>query len=206
MTSLSQQRARAPRWVAPLSEYGPLTVFLVAYLRWDLMVATAVLIAATILALGLSMWKLRRLPWVPMSTAAVVAVFGGLTLWFSDETFIKMKPTIVQVLFAAVLLGGLAWRRPVLKALLGPAWPMDDAGWRRISFRFALFFLAMAGLNEVVWRTQSTDTWVAFKVFGILGLTLVFTLSQVPLMNRHRLPGPAAVSDGDRAKSPGRDS
>jgi len=205
MTTSSQRCTRAPRWIAPLGEYGPLAAFFVAYLRWDLMVATAVLIAAAALALGLSIWKLRRVPWLPVITAAVVALFGGLTLWFSDETFIKMKPTIVQLFFAAVLLGGLARRPPLLKALLGTAWPMDDAGWRRLSFRFALFFLAMAGLNEAVWRTQSTDVWVAFKVFGLLGLTLLFTLLQVPLMNRHRRLEQAVGPDADERSDRSRD-
>jgi len=199
MISSPQPRAPAPRWIAPLSDYGPLAAFLAAYLRWDLMVATAVLIAAAILALGLSMWRLRRLPWTAVITATVVAMFGGLTLWFSDETFIKMKPTIVQLLFAAALFGGLAFRRPLLKSLLGAAWPMDDAGWRRLSLRYAVFFVAMAGLNEAVWRTQSTDLWVAFKVFGLLGLTLAFTLTQLPLMQRHRLPEPGAGAAGDEA-------
>jgi intracellular septation protein len=199
MNAPPPHRRAAPRWVAPLCEYGPLAAFFVAYLRWDLMVATAVLIATALLALGLSFWKSRRLPWMPVITAGVVALFGGLTLWFSDETFIKMKPTIVQLLFAAILFGGVALRRPVLKTLLGNAWPMDDAGWRRLSFRFAVFFLAMAGLNEAVWRTQSTDVWVAFKVFGLLGLTLLFTLAQLPLMQRHHLPdGAVAASAAER--------
>jgi intracellular septation protein len=122
----------------------------------------------------------------------VVGVFGGLTLWSGDEIFIKMKPTIVQLLFAAALLGGLALDRPVLKPLLGAAWPMDDLGWRRLSLRFAVFFLIMAALNEAVWRTQSTDAWVLFKVFGLFGLTLLFSLAQMPLMTRHRLPEAAA--------------
>ena len=125
---------------------------------------------------------------MPLVTAAVVGIFGGLTLWSGDEIFIKMKPTIAQLLFAAVLLGSLAIGRPVLKPLLGAAWPMDDLGVRRLSQRFAVFFLVMAALNEAVWRTQSTDVWVLFKVFGLLGLTLLFSVSQVPLMTRHRLP------------------
>lgn len=179
------QKRRAPAWVQPAVDYGPLAVFLVAYWRGDLMTATAGLIAATAVALLVSLVVARRVPVMALITAGVVAVFGGLTLWLEDETFIKMKPTIIQGLFAMVLLGGLAMKRSPLKPLMGASWPMDDEGWRRLTLRFALFFSAMAGLNELVWRTQSTDLWVTFKVFGILALTFGFVLSQLPLMQRH---------------------
>ncbi len=182
----------APPWLKPTVDYGPLLVFLAFYFATDLLVATAALIAVTALALVLALWIERRVPWMPLVTAAVVGVFGGLTLWSGDETFIKIKPTIAQLLFAAVLLGSLVLGRPVLKPLLGAAWPMDDRGWRRLSLRFAIFFLVMAVLNEAVWRTQSTDFWVLFKVFGLFGLTMLFSLAQVPLMSRHRLPEAAA--------------
>ncbi len=187
MTERNRTRT-APPWLKPTVDYGPLLVFLAFYFATDLLVATAALIAVTALACVLALWIERRVPWMPLVTAAVVGVFGGLTLWSGDEIFIKMKPTIAQLLFAAVLLGSLALGRPVLKPLLGAAWPMDDLGWRRLSLRFAVFFLVMAVLNEAVWRTQSTDVWVLFKVFGLLGLTLLFSVSQVPLMTRHRLP------------------
>jgi intracellular septation protein len=124
-------------------------------------------------------------PLVPLITAAIVAVFGGLTLWLQDETFIKMKPTIVQALFAVVLLGGLALGRPLLKPLLGAVMPpMSERAWRQFTLRYALFFLAMAGLNELVWRTQSTDFWVTFKVFGLPGMTILFILAQIPFVGR----------------------
>jgi len=178
----------APPWLKPTVDYGPLMVFLAVYFTTDLLTATAALIAVTVLALVLALWIERRVAWMPLITAAVVGIFGGLTLWSGDEIFIKMKPTIAQLLFAAVLLGSLAIGRPVLKPLLGAAWPMDDLGVRRLSQRFAVFFLVMAVLNEAVWRTQTTDVWVLFKVFGLLGLTLLFSVSQVPLMTRHRLP------------------
>ena len=178
----------APPWLKPTVDYGPLMVFLAFYFATDLFAATAALIAVTVLALVLAFWIERRVAWMPLVTATVVGIFGGLTLWSGDEIFIKMKPTIAQLLFASVLLGSLAIGRPVLKPLLGAAWPMDDLGWRRLSLRFAVFFLVMAALNEAVWRTQSTDVWVLFKVFGLLGLTLLFSVSQVPLMTRHRLP------------------
>jgi len=178
----------APAWLKPTVDYGPLAVFFAAYWRFGLMEATAALIAASAVAVALSLVLARRVPPMPLFAAGVAAVFGGLTLLLQDETFIKMKPTIVQGLLAAALLGGLALGRSPLRPLLGAAWAMDDAGWRRLTWRFAVFFAAMAGLNEVVWRTQSTGVWVNFKVFGIVGLTLAFALAQAPLMNRHRLP------------------
>ncbi len=183
-----------PRWLKPTVDYGPLAVFLLVYIKSGLLAATGALIAATAVALALSLWAERRVPWVPLTTAVVVGIFGGLTLWSGDETFFKMKPTIVQALFAAVLLGGLAFGRPLLKPLLGTAWPMDEAGWRQLSLRFALFFAVMAALNEAVWRTQSTDVWVTFKVFGLIGLTLLFSIAQMPLMMRHRLAEEAEES------------
>src|SRR5918994_1620693 len=177
---------RAPRWLKPAVDYGPLAVFFMSYLALGLMAATAALIAASLIALALA-WALeRRVPVVPLVTAAIVAVFGGLTLWLQDETFIKMKPTIVQALFAAVLLGGLAFRRPLLKPLLGAMMPpMSDRAWGQLSLRYALFFVAMALLNELVWRTQSTDFWVSFKVFGLPVLTILFIVSQMPFISRH---------------------
>ena len=200
-----------PPWLRPLSDYGPIAVFFAAYVTSDLLWATGALMAATAVALALSLAIARRVPLMPLITAGVVGVFGGLTLALQDETFIKMKPTIVQVLFAAILIGGLAFGRPLLKPLMGAAWSMDDQGWRKLTLRFALFFLAMAALNELVWRTQSTDFWVSFKVFGILGLTLLFALSQTPLMRRHHLApeeageGAPEAAEGEGTAAPGED-
>lgn len=187
--------AASPKWLTPVVDYGPLAVFFASYFICGLLPATGALMAATGVALVLSLVVRRKVPLLPLITAAIVGVFGGLTLWLADETFIKMKPTIIQVLFAVVLFGGLAFGRPLLKPLLGAALPpMADRGWRQLTFRYALFFLVMAALNEAVWRTQSTDFWVTFKVFGIVGLTLVFGVAQVPLINRHKLPEPATGS------------
>ncbi len=197
------ESSREPPWLRPAADYGPIAVFFLAYVLSDLLWATGALMAATAVALAMSLAVARRVPLMPLITAGVVAVFGGLTLALHDETFIKMKPTIVQVLFAAILLGGLALGRPLLKPLMGAAWSMDEQGWRKLTFRFGLFFLAMAGLNEAVWRTQSTDVWVSFKVFGILGLTLVFALAQTPLMRRHHLA--ADGPSGDGISTPGDD-
>jgi len=118
-------------------------------------------------------------------TAVLVCVFGGLTLALQDATFIKMKPTIVQLLFAAVLAGGVALGRSPLKFVIGGAFDLDDRAWRTLSLRFAAFFTVMAGLNELVWRTQDEETWVFFKVFGILGLTVLFAVAQTPFLMRH---------------------
>jgi len=124
---------------------------------------------------------------MPLITAVVVGIFGGLTLWLQDETFIKMKPTIVEGMFSAILFGGLLFKRPLLKPLMSQAWPMKERGWYLLSLRFAIFFAAMALLNEIVWRTQSTNFWVNFKVFGLMGFTLVFAVTQAPLMKRFAL-------------------
>lgn len=176
----------APRWLKPATEYGPLAVFFAVYFAEGLMPATAALLVATTIALGLSFFILRRVPMMPLITAAVVGIFGGLTLWLQDETFIKMKPTIVNAIFAAILLGGLATRRMLLKFVLGTALSMSETGWRKLTLRCGLFFAAMALLNELVWRTQSTDFWVTFKVFGLIGLTFAFMLAQAPLIARYR--------------------
>jgi intracellular septation protein len=175
----------APRWLKPAVDYGPLAVFFAAYVTLGLMAATAALVVASLIALALAWLMERRVPLVPLVTTVIVVIFGGLTLWLQDETFIKMKPTIVQLLFAAILLVSVLVRRPVLKSLLGPMMPpMSDAAWRQFSLRYALFFVVMAGLNELVWRTQSTDFWVTFKVFGLSGLTFLFILSQIPFVGR----------------------
>ena len=192
----ADSRGPAPGWLRPLVDYGPLAAFLIAYWRADLMVATAAIMVATAIVLVVSLLVERRVPLMPLITALVVGLFGGLTLALQDESFIKMKPTIVQALFAAILLGGLAFGRPLLKPLMAQAWQMDDEGWRRLTLRFGLFFVAMAALNELVWRTQSTDFWVNFKVFGIMGLTLVFAIAQAPLMKRHHIAEPDPSSKG----------
>ena len=180
-----------PAWLQATVDYLPLAAFFGAYLAYGLMTATAVLLAATAVTLVVSLAVVRRVPMMPLVTAGIVGVFGGLTLWLNDETFIKMKPTVIQSLFALVLIGGVLMRRNPLKPIFGHVWKLDDAGWRILTTRFAIFFATMAALNEVVWRTQSTEFWVNFKVFGILVLTLAFTMGQVALINRHTISDPA---------------
>ena len=179
--------APAPGWVKPFVDYVPLVAFFVAYLLSDLFVATAALMVATVIAVIVSLVVERRLPMMPLVTAGIVLAFGGLTLWLNDERFIKMKPTIVQALFAIVLFGGLLFGKSLLKPLLGSAWKLTDRGWYLLTVRFAIFFVAMAVLNEIVWRTVSTDLWVNFKIFGILIITFAFTAFQVPLITRYQI-------------------
>jgi intracellular septation protein len=166
-------------------DFGPLVAFFLAYRYSGLMAATAVIIAGTLLSLAVTYAKEKKVAVMPLVTAVVVSVFGGLTLWLQDEQFIKMKPTIVNLLFATILLGGLATGRPMLKYLLGSAIQMREEGWKKLSFRWGVFFVFLAALNEVIWRHFSTDFWVNFKVFGMLTITIAFTLSQVPMMQRY---------------------
>jgi intracellular septation protein len=153
-----------------------------------LFVATAAFMAAISASLAASWVLTRHLPRMAVVTAIVVAVFGGLTLVLRDETFIKMKPTIVNAIFALILgFGLIVQKRSYLKYLMGEMLPMDDEGWRRLTLRWAWFFVALGIVNEVVWRTQSTEFWVSFKTFGNLPLTFAFVLAQSPLIKRHML-------------------
>lgn len=179
---------KAPPLVKLLIDAGPLIAFFVIYSRVGLMPATATLIGATLVALAASYFIERRIALMPLISAGLVAVFGGLTLWLADETFIKMKPTIVYLLFAAALLGGLALGRSFLKSLFQMAFHLTDEGWRILTLRWGLFFIAMAILNEIVWRNLSTDLWVDLKVFGFLPLTMLFALAQIPLIRSRALP------------------
>jgi intracellular septation protein len=175
----------APKWIKPVVDFGPLLVFFIAYKMDGLMTATLALIIATLLALAVGYAVTRKLAIMPLVTAIVVTIFGGLSLWLHDGIFIKMKPTIVQGIFAVILFGGLILKRPTLQFVMGEALKLSDAGWRQLTWRFAIFFTAMAILNEIVWRNVAEDTWINFKVFGILGLTMLFSLAQMPLMKRH---------------------
>lgn len=166
-------------------ELGPLIVFFLVYSRAGIYWATGTLMVATVLSLIASRTMFGRLLAMPVVTAVLVVVFGGLTFWLDDPRFIKIKPTIINLLFAGVLLAGLIMRRPLLKMLFGEAFNLTEEGWRKLSVRWTLFFLVLAALNEIVWRNFSESAWVSFKVFGILPLTLVFAMAQIGLIKRH---------------------
>ncbi len=168
-----------------LIEMGPLVAFFVGNWLGGIFVGTAVFMAATVVALALSWTLTRKIAMVPLVSAVFVALFGALTLWLHSELFIKVKVTLINALFGAVLLGGVAFGRHYLKLIMGEAMKLPEAAWRTLSIRWGLFFFAMAGLNEIIWRTQSTDFWVNFKVFGLLPLTLVFALANAPFMAKH---------------------
>ncbi len=175
-------------------ELGPLVLFFFGNAYSDrfgvaedrrIFVATGLFMAATLVSLALHYALVRRLPIMPILSGVVVLVFGGLTLALQDELFIKLKPTVVNSLFGVTLLAGLYWRKPLLATVLDSMIDLTEEGWRKLTFRWAMFFFVLAGLNEVVWRTQTTDFWVKFKVFGTMPLTVVFALAQTPLILRH---------------------
>ena len=153
--------------------------------RAGIFVATAVFMVAILVALVASYVLTRRLPTMAIVSAVIVVVFGGATLIFQNETFIKLKPTIIYLLFTGTLLGGLIFRKPLLAMVFDQMFHLTEEGWRKLTIRWALFFLALAALNEIVWRTQSTDTWVTFKVFGVMPLTFIFAALQYPLLMKY---------------------
>ncbi len=153
----------------------------------NILTATAVFMVAMLASLIVTFTLTRHLPVMPLVTGVVVLIFGGLTLYFQDATFIKLKPTIVNTLFGVTLLGGLALGKSLLPLMLGSVFQLDEAGWRKLTLRWGLFFLVLALLNELVWRTQSNDTWVNFKVWGVMPLTVLFAISQTRLILKHQV-------------------
>lgn len=168
-------------------DFGPLLLFFVAYRVFDLYVATATVMMAAVAAAGLGFFLDRKLHPVPLITAIIVLVFGGLTLYLNNEMFIKMKPTMIYTLFGGVLLGGLWFNRPFVKHVFGTALVLSDRSWHVLTWRFGLFFLAMAVINELIWRNFSNDIWVNYHVFGAIALTLLFSLGQVPFLLKHQI-------------------
>src|SRR5580658_3842190 len=165
-------------------ELGPLALFFAAYSRLGIFAATGVLMACVVVTLGVSYAMLKRIPVMPLVTAVIVVIFGSLTLVLHDETLIKIKPTALYLSFAGALFAGLWLKKPLLKILFDGALHVTEEGWRKLTWRWAFFFLALAVLNEFVWRTQTTDLWVKFKTFGFLPITLLFALAQAPLIMR----------------------
>lgn len=166
-------------------ELGPLVLFFFANAKAGIFTATALFMVAVVISLGLSRILLKEWPVMPLISAVVVLIFGGMTLYWENEIFIKLKPTIVNTLFGIALLIGLAFGKPLLSIVMGSVFRLTDEGWKKLTFRWALFFFVLAALNEIVWRTQTSDVWVNFKVFGIMPLTIIFALSQASLISRY---------------------
>ena len=178
------------------TELGPLLIFFGVNAKFHLFVATGAFMAAIVVALVVSYVVTRHVPVMALVTGIVVLVFGTLTLVMHDETFIKVKPTIIYCLFAGVLGGGLLFDRSYMAVLFDQVFNLTPRGWRILTARWALFFLGMAILNEVIWRTQSTNFWVAFKAFGVIPLTMAFAITQMPLIKRHHLE-PASLESSE---------
>jgi intracellular septation protein len=190
-----------PQIIKMALELGPLVVFFIVNAKGEdilaafpvlnqwftqpIIFATAVFMVAMLLSLALTWLLLKRIAVMPLITGVVVVVFGGLTLYFQDATFIKMKPTITNTLFGVTLLGGLLFRQSLLKYVFGDVYKLQSEGWLKMTLRWGLFFLFLAVLNEVIWRSQSTDFWVAFKVWATMPLTVVFAMLQLPLLNKY---------------------
>lgn len=168
-------------------ETGPLVVFFVVNARAGLFAGTAVFMVAIVISVAASWVLERKAPVMPLVSGVFVLVFGGLTLYLADELFIKIKPTLVNGLFAAILFAGLLFNKPLLKSVFGSAFELTERGWYILTIRWAVFFVVLAILNEIVWRSFSTDFWVAFKLMGALPLTLVFALAQTPTLMRHQV-------------------
>lgn len=183
MTAL-QHKPLPPSLRATL-DFAPLALFFVVFKWQGLLIATATLIAATIVSLTITFIYEKKIAPMPLVTGVLVAILGGITLYLQDERFIKMKPTAVNLLFGAILLGGVACKKPLMKYVMSYAFQLTERGWMLLSLRWGCFFVFLAGLNEYVWRHFPTEFWVNFKVFGMLTCTILFTLAQLPLMKRY---------------------
>jgi intracellular septation protein len=189
------------QWIKLGLEIGPLGVFFFVNSQYGIFSATATFMAAVVLALAASHVLFRKIAIMPLITGAFVLVFGGLTLYLQDDTFIKIKPTVVNMLFAVLLAAGIAVDKPVLKLLLGEVIQMEDEGWRKLTIRWACFFVLLACLNEAVWRNFSRDIWVSFKTFGVMPLTFVFMMSQVGLLQKYQVVQTSDKSSVDEQQS-----
>jgi intracellular septation protein len=181
----TEPQAASPPLTKLLLDLGPLVLFFAMNALYGIFAATGIFMVTVVAALIASWFLYGKIETMPVVTAAFVMIFGGLTIYLQDETFIKMKPTVVYLLFAGILLAGLPLKRVFLKMLMGEAFSLTDEGWLQLTYRWAGFFVVMALLNEVVWRSVSTDSWVSFKVFGLFPLTLVFAALQMGLLKKH---------------------
>ncbi len=183
-----------PQIIKIVLELGPLLVFFFVNANYDIFTATAWFMGAMVVSLALSWLLLKKIAIMPLVTGVVVLIFGTLTLLLKDDTFIKMKPTIVNTLFGVTLLGGLLWGQSLLKYVFGDVYKLKPEGWRALTINWGVFFLVLAVANEVVWRLFDTNTWVAFKVWGVMPLTIVFLMLQLPLLTKYA-PDPKAPID-----------
>jgi intracellular septation protein len=190
-----------PQLIKMALELGPLVVFFIVNTKGEdilaafpalnqwfssaIIFATAVFMVAMLLSLALTWLLLKKIAVMPLVTGVVVVIFGGLTLYFQDSTFIKMKPTITNTLFGGTLLGGLIFGQSLLRYVFGDVYKLQPKGWTILTWRWGLFFIVLAVMNEVVWRTQSTDFWVAFKVWATMPITIVFAALQLPLLTKY---------------------
>ncbi len=173
-----------------LADFGPLLIFFVIYYKSGNNLALAIppLIIATIVAVAVIYFLEKKIPYIPLMGGIIISLFGGLTLYFNNPVFLYMKPTIINVIFAIILiLGKFIFNKNFLKFFLKTAFQLDELGWNKLNYRWAYFFIFLAILNEIIWRTQPETTWVNFKVWGILPLTFIFTALQLPLINKHKI-------------------
>jgi intracellular septation protein len=184
-TEKTGEEGGARKLYATAFELGPLVLFFIANGRWGIYWGTGIFIVATAIALPCYRLLEKRWPIMPLVGGFFVLVFGGLTIWLQDDTFIKLKPTIVNCLFGVILGAGLLFKKPLLKPLFGAAFKLTGEGWRLLTMRWTLFFFVLAAVNEVMWRNFPTDTWIASKMFLSFPLTLVFAFLQIPLLKRH---------------------
>ena len=170
-----------------LTDLGPLILFFASFEVYGIFVATAAFMVAVLVALGFGYWRERKVLPMPLFTAVLVLIFGGLTLYLKNDMFIKMKPTVLYAFFGVLLIGGLSFNRLFIKYVFAQAFELSETGWRKLTWRWGLFFVTLAGVNEAVWRNFSTSTWVDFKVWGIMPLIFLFALAQTPLVLAHQI-------------------
>ena len=173
-----------------ITDFGPLLIFFTIYYKSEnnLSVAIPPLIIATIIAVGVIYFLEKKIPYIPLVGGIVISLFGGLTLYFNNPVFLYMKPTIINIIFAITLIVGKTFfNKNFLEFFFKTAFQLDELGWNKLNNRWAYFFIFLAILNELVWRTQSEATWVNFKVWGILPLTFIFTALQLPMINKHKI-------------------
>jgi intracellular septation protein len=171
-----------------IADFGPLLIFFIYYKKFGMTEAILPLIIATIVATGILYFVEKKIPKVPIISAVIVSLFGGLTLYFDNKIFFYMKPTIVNLLFASVLFcGSFFLKKNLLKSLLESSIQLEERGWELLNKRWMIFFIFLALLNEIVWRTQTEDFWVKFKVFGIIPITFIFMIFQINLIKKYKV-------------------